>query len=376
MTRKLAVRFTFLSLIMVLALASCNLPTITPPPAYAPTDVPTDTATVEPTAIPATATPVPQALVISATNAIRLAAVNKAPANNVQSLTWSTDSSTLGLVSQNQDASGNYVYSATLLDASLAVKTVWAEPDGGRITQISPDGRLAAVISSDMKTLKMIDLGDGNKDVVEISPQYAIGGATFSPDGKTFSFTNYEAMSVSVNSLPSGSEIKTLSGFTTAAPVFDVGYAGNSAELVWKARATIQLQDIASGTLGATFNHEDFVSAYRLSPDGKVLASAALKTINGNPEPAIELWNAAQGTEQNILLLPQTAISLDFSPDGSLLAVATGNDVQLWDVTSATQIATLSSHSAPVSLVAFSADGKTLASCGQDNQLILWQVYQ
>jgi WD40 repeat protein len=56
--------------------------------------------------------------------------------------------------------------------------------------------------------------------------------------------------------------------------------------------------------------------------------------------------------------------------------VATGNDVQIWDVASGTQVATLSGHSAPVNLVAFSADGKSLASCGQDNQLILWQVYQ
>ncbi len=376
MTRKLAVRIMFLSLIMTLALASCNLPTITPPPAYAPTDVPTITAVVPPTAIPATATPVPQALVISGTNAIHLSAVNKAPATNVQSLTWSSDSSTLGLVSQNQDANGNSIFSATLLDAKLAVKTVWAEPNGGHITQISPDGRLAAVISSDLKTLNLIDLGDGNKDVVSISPQYSIGGATFAPDGKSFAFTNYEAMSVSVNSLPSGSETKVLSGFTTAAPVFEVGFAGNSSDLVWKARATIQLQNIASGTLGATFNHEDFVSAYRLSPDGKVLASASLKTINGNPQSVVQLWDAALGTELHVLVLPQSALGLSFSPDGTLLAVATGNDVQIWDVASGTQVATLSGHSAPVNLVAFSADGKSLASCGQDNQLILWQVYQ
>ena len=366
----------FLSLIMTLALASCNLPTITPPPAYAPTDVPTITAVVPPTAIPATATPVPQALVISGTNAIHLSAVNKAPATNVQSLTWSSDSSTLGLVSQNQDANGNSIFSATLLDAKLAVKTVWAEPNGGHITQISPDGRLAAVISSDLKTLNLIDLGDGNKDVVSISPQYSIGGATFAPDGKSFAFTNYEAMSVSVNSLPSGSETKVLSGFTTAAPVFEVGFAGNSSDLVWKARATIQLQNIASGTLGATFNHEDFVSAYRLSPDGKVLASASLKTINGNPQSVVQLWDAALGTELHVLVLPQSALGLSFSPDGTLLAVAPGNDVQIWDVASGTQVATLSGHSAPVNLVAFSADGKSLASCGQDNQLILWQVYQ
>jgi len=107
-----------------------------------------------------------------------------------------------------------------------------------------------------------------------------------------------------------------------------------------------------------------------------VLASASLKTINGNPQSVVQLWDAALGTELHVLVLPQSALGLSFSPDGTLLAVATGNDVQIWDVASGTQVATLSGHSAPVNLVAFSADGKSLASCGQDNQLILWQVYQ
>jgi WD40 repeat protein len=225
-----------------------------------------------------------------------------------------------------------------------------------------------------MKTVSLYDLGDGNKDVVEITPQYMLGGATFSPDGKYFTVTNYDDMKVSLHNLPDGSEAKVYDGFTTAAPVFDVGFAGAPGVLVWHARATIQLQDVASGAMGKSFEHEDFVGSFTLSADGKVLASAAGKTINGNFVPAVTLWDTASGNVLQTLQLANPAMGLSFSPDGSLLAMGVGNDVQVWEVASGKQLATLTGHASSVSLVAFAPDGKSLASTGQDNQLILWQV--
>ena len=370
-------RVGLVSLVLLLALASCNLPSVTPPAEDEPTLAATITAPVIATVLPATATPARQAVVISSANAQQLKSVNKAPAANVRTLRWSNDSSTLGLVSQNLDTNGNGVFSATLLKSSdLSVKTVWAAPDNGRITEIAADGRLAAVLSQDMKTVTLYDLGAGAKAVVKITPGYTLGGATFSPDGKFFTVTDYDDLKVSLHNLPDGSEAKVFEGFQTAAPVFDVEFAGNSKTLVWHARATIQLQDIASGTMGKTFDHEDFVSAFTLSGDGKVLASAAGKTINNNYVSVVLLWDAATGKELHTLALEKSAAGLSFSPDGSLLAVTTGNDVQIWEVSSGTQLASLSGHAAPVSLVAFAPDGKSLVSCGQDNQLILWQVLQ
>lgn len=365
------------SLAAILAMAGCALPSITPPAVYSPTSAPTLTLPPAPTAQPVTVTPVLQPAAITSANAVQLKQVTVAPASNVQALDWSANSHILGLVSMNQDSSGNSVFSATLLDGrTLAVETVWAAPSGGRITEIGPDGRLAAVISADGTTATLYDLGDGDKDVVEITPGYTVGGITFSPDGKFFTVTDYDDMKVSIHNLPDGSENKVLEGFKTAAPVFDVGFRGNSADVVWHARAQIQLQEVETGKLSASFEHEDFVSAMTLSADGKVLASAAAKTVNGTEQPAVTLWDTASGNVLQTLVLPQTALGLSFSPDGSLLAVATGNDVQVWEVASGKQLATLSGHSAAVNLVTFSPDGKSLASSAQDNELILWQVLQ
>jgi WD40 repeat protein len=63
-----------------------------------------------------------------------------------------------------------------------------------------------------------------------------------------------------------------------------------------------------------------------------------------------------------------------FSPDGKTLASASGdNTIKLWSV-DGKALNTLKGHGSAVLSVAFSPDGKTLASASRDNTIKLWNL--
>jgi WD40 repeat protein len=104
-----------------------------------------------------------------------------------------------------------------------------------------------------------------------------------------------------------------------------------------------------------------------MSRDGRLIATVSKTT---------RLWEAATGRELNIPgghTDPVNAVA--FSPDGRTLATASRDaTVRLWEVETGRDIAVLRGHEINVGPIAFTPDGHTLASGSSDNTVRLWDV--
>jgi RNA polymerase sigma factor (sigma-70 family) len=103
-----------------------------------------------------------------------------------------------------------------------------------------------------------------------------------------------------------------------------------------------------------------------VSPDGKTLVTGAA----GRPPCVLDMRTGKVIRE---LGKRSHIMGVAFSPDGQKVALA-DNPVRLYDVASGREIAQLEGHQNGVPCVAFSPDGKTLASGSHDQTIRLWEV--
>src|SRR5205814_936971 len=86
----------------------------------------------------------------------------------------------------------------------------------------------------------------------------------------------------------------------------------------------------------------------------------------------VKVWEAPSGRELHAL--EENALSVAFSPDGRSLATGSIDEgtVRVWDLDWGIETRTMLGHSGAVRTVAFAADGRWLASAGDDAVVRVW----
>jgi uncharacterized caspase-like protein len=260
--------------------------------------------------------------------------------------------------------------------------------------------------------IKIWDVATGRElhTIVVDNPSSETG---FSQDGRTLATLGTQGQ-ISLWDVTSGSRLRDLTsspagGLTAGLPnLGSLGRPGapgsaitmpNMADI--SAMMTNVLGSMTAGTMGRS------VTSVAFSPDGQLLASGGVESKSNldqliaqsantgkqkNKKPTdpqdmmkdikieavgqVVLWDVATGREVGALKGHGKGVTqVAFSSDGRLLASSsTDSTIKIWDVTTRRELRTLTGHGANIDSLAFSADSRLLASASDDGSTFLWDA--
>ncbi len=313
---------------------------------------------------------------------------------SIQSVAFSPDGNTIVSCGGNNihlwDSHTNQLLK-TLIGHTESVNSVVFSPDGETIASASNDRTIRLWNANTCKLLKTLM---GHTD--------AVRRVVFSPDGETIASAGNDR-TIRLWNANTGELIKTLTGHIENVNTVAFSPDGNT---IASGSGTflggddsggvsvgeeIRLWNTHTGELIKTLiGHTSVVNSVVFSPDGNTIASGSghWRGYEGvaSAGEEVSLWNAHTGELLKTLTGHKDVVSnVAFSPDGNLIVSGDwyywdghlsswtwSGEIRVWDAHTGEHLKTLTGHTGGVSSVAFSPDGKTLASGRTDGTILLW----
>ncbi len=244
---------------------------------------------------------------------------------------------------------------------------------------VSPDGQILASTSAD-KTAKIWDAATGQEIATLRGHTDDMGMVEFAPDGKTLATASSDK-TVKLWDVATWRELVTLAhpadlpifAFAPDSKTVATGCMDGVARL-WDANTGRELRTYKGGIGGPIFT-------LAFSPGGATLVTGGGNSLvqfwnvaTGKPIPA-QVSTAGQQSSNKMIRTNNAVMSVCFSPDGETLALASyGQTVKLYSSATLQLLNTFKGHSIAVDFVAFSRNGRLLATGGRDGVAKLWDV--
>ncbi|HMJ64931.1 MAG TPA: WD40 repeat domain-containing protein, partial [Candidatus Binatia bacterium] len=252
---------------------------------------------------------------------------------------------------------------------------------GGLSMAFLPDG--TGLITASQRTARIWDTTDWSE---KKSWPNDFGSIALSPDGKRLAGIGRN--SVRITDVKSGENVRVIE--KASGPLV---FSWDGKTLVTDAGAGITLWPLEE-------NHPEIVlanstnlfrrtpigppadRAFTFSPDNRFVI-AARNVLSEKGVFVLGIWDATTGKE--IGQMPEASepehtgviSSIAFSPDGKLLATASmDHSIRLWDFASRKRIAALHGHLSEVWSLAFSPDSKMVVSGSKDGSVNIWETHR